>query len=66
MEVKIVGTFLVILLKLATPSLPPKTKWNFAQNGWDGMEMSAFFGHNIARGSRGTTGWTQSRAQDCH
>ena len=34
MEVKIVGTFPVILLKLATPPLPPQTKLNFAQNGW--------------------------------
>ena len=33
MEVKIVGTFPVILLKLATPPLPPQTKLNFAQMG---------------------------------
>ena len=34
MEVKSVGTFPVILLKLATPPLPPQTKLNLEQNGW--------------------------------
>ena len=34
MEVKSVGTFPVILLKLVTPPLPPQTKLNLAQNGW--------------------------------
>ena len=33
MEVKSVGTFPVILVKLETPSLPPQTKLNFEQNG---------------------------------
>ena len=33
MEVKSVGTFPVILLKLATPPLPPQTKLNLEQNG---------------------------------
>ena len=32
-EVKSVGTFPVILLKLATPPLPPQTKLNLDQNG---------------------------------
>ena len=32
MEVKSVGTFPVILVKLVTPPLPPKTKLNFEQN----------------------------------
>ena len=50
MEVKSVGTFTVILLKLATPPLPPQTKLNLEQNGF---KLSAFFGHNIARGSGG-------------
>ena len=35
MEVKSVGTFPVILLKLATPPLPPQTKLNLEQNGWN-------------------------------
>ena len=35
MEVKSVGTFPVILLKLETPPLPPQTKLNFEQNGWE-------------------------------
>ena len=34
MEVKSVGTFPVILLKLATPPLPPQTKLDLEQNGW--------------------------------
>ena len=34
MEVKSVGTFPVILLKLVTPPLPPQTKLNLEQNGW--------------------------------
>ena len=33
MEVKSVGTFPVILLKLVTPPLPPQTKLNLEQNG---------------------------------
>ena len=33
MEVKSVGTFPVILLKLATPPLSPQTKLNLEQNG---------------------------------
>ena len=33
MEVKSVGTFPVLLLKLATPSLPPQTKLDLEQNG---------------------------------
>ena len=32
MEVKSFGTFPVILVKLATPPLPPQTKLNFEQN----------------------------------
>ena len=35
MEAKSVGTFPVILLKLATPPLPPQTKLNLEQNGWN-------------------------------
>ena len=34
MEVKSVGTFPVILLKLVTLPLPPQTKLNLEQNGW--------------------------------
>ena len=37
MEVKSVGTFPVILLKLATPPLPPQAKLNLEQNGWEGV-----------------------------
>ena len=33
MEVKSVGTFPVILPKLATPPLPPQTELNLEQNG---------------------------------
>ena len=33
MEVKSVATFSVILVKLATPPLPPQTKLNFEQMG---------------------------------
>ena len=35
MEVKSVGTFPVILLKLATPALSLRKKLNFEQRGWD-------------------------------
>ena len=52
-EVKSVGTFPVILLKLATPPLPPPNKVEFGAK-W--VKMSAFFGHNIAVGSGGRTG----------
>ena len=34
MEVKSLGTFPVIIVKLVTPPLPPKTKLNLEQNGW--------------------------------
>ena len=34
MEVKNVGTFLVMLVKMVTPPLPPQTKLNYEQNGW--------------------------------
>ena len=34
MEVKSVGAFLVVLLKLAASSLSSQTKLNFEQNGW--------------------------------
>ena len=46
MEVKIVGTFSGILVKVATPPLPPRTKMNFEQMGGN----DCFFGHNIAGG----------------
>ena len=39
MEVKSVGTFPVILLKLATPPLPPQTKLNLLAKR---VRMSAF------------------------
>ena len=45
-EVKSVATFSVVLVKLATSSLPPQTKLNFEQMGG----MTAFSGHNIAGG----------------
>ena len=53
MEVKSVGTFPVILLKLATPPLPPQTKLNLEKNGWNWVLV---FGHNIARRSGGNDG----------
>ena len=40
MEVKSVGTFPVILVKLVTPPLPPKTKLNFEQNFWGGLNIA--------------------------
>ena len=43
MEAKSVGTFPVILLKLATPPIPPQTKMNFEQNELKWVEMSANF-----------------------
>ena len=43
----------MILLNLATPPLPPQTKLNLEQNGWNWV---LFFCHNVARGSGGTTG----------
>ena len=46
MEVKSVGTFSVILVKVVTPPLPPQTKLNFEQMGG----IDCFFGHNIAGG----------------
>ena len=33
MEIKSAGTFSVILVKVATPLLPPRTKLNFEQMG---------------------------------
>ena len=61
-EVKSVGTFPVITVKLVTPSLPPQTKLNFEQNGGGGG-ISVFWGHNIAEaggewGSGGMRGRT--------
>ena len=41
MEVKSVGTFPVILLKLVTPPLPTQTKLNLEQNGWKWVLFSA-------------------------
>ena len=49
MEVKSVGTFPVILVKVATPPLPPKQSWILSK--MDGNEC--FFGQNIASGSGG-------------
>ena len=45
-EVKSVATFSVVLVKLATSSLPLQTKLNFEQMGG----MTTFSGHNIAGG----------------
>ena len=44
MAVKSVGTFPVILVKLATPPLPPQTKLNFEQNGWKWVLATALLG----------------------
>ena len=44
MEVKSVGTFPVILLKLATPSLPPPNKVEFGAK-W--VKLSAFLARTL-------------------
>ena len=62
MEVKSVGTFPVILLKLATPPLPPQTKLNLEQNGWNWV---LFLATTLLGEVGATTGWTQSRTQNC-
>ena len=54
MEVKSVGTFPLILLKLATPSPPPTP--NKVEFGAKWVNLSAFFCQNIARGSGGGGG----------
>ena len=59
MKVDSVGTFSVILVKVATPPLPPKQSWILGGN-------DCIFGLNIARGKRATTGWAQSRSKKCH
>ena len=53
MEVKRVATFSVILVKLATPPLPPQTKLNFEQMGG----MTAFLATNLLGGGRGGGEW---------
>ena len=50
MKVASVGTFPVILVKLATPPLTIKQSLIFRKMG----ENESIFGHKIARGSRGT------------
>ena len=62
MEVKSVGTFPVLLLKLATPPLPPQTKLNLEQNGWNWV---LFLATTLLGEVGATTGWTQSRTQNC-
>ena len=52
MEVKRVGIFQVILVKLVAPPFPPQTKLNFEQNGGKLVGFLAH-GHNIAGGSGG-------------
>ena len=61
MEIKSAGTFSVILVKVATPLLPSRTKLNFVQMGGNGW---VFFGHGIAWRGSGTTGWAQSRSKN--
>ena len=56
MEVKSVGTFPLILLKLATPPPPPTP--NKVEFGAKWVKLSAFFCQNIARGSGGGGGRT--------
>ena len=50
MEVKSVGTFPLILLKLALATPPPPTP-NKVEFGEKWVKLSAFFCQNIARGS---------------
>ena len=60
MEVKSVGAFPVVLLKLAASSLPPQTKLNFEQNGWKWV----LFWPQLCWGEWGVDGWTQSRTKN--
>ena len=51
------------ITKTSDPSPPTPNKVEF-RAPW--VEMSAFFGHNIAEGSGGTVWWTHSRSNNCH
>ena len=55
MEVKSAGTFPVILVKLATPPLPPHTMLNKLGGN------ESFLGPKITGDSGGIKGWTQNR-----
>ena len=62
-EVKSVATFSVVLVKLATSSLPPQKKLNFEQMGG----MTAFSGHNIAGGGvEGQQDEPKEDKKNCH
>ena len=50
------------ITKTSNPSPPTPNK---VELGAKWVKMSAFFGHNIARGSGGTTERTQSRTKNC-
>ena len=52
MEVKSVGTFSVILVKVATSPVPPQTKLSFFK--W--VEITAFFGAQYCLGGGGGGG----------
>ena len=53
MEVKSVGTFFRDITKTSDPSPPTPNNVEF---GAEWVKMRGFFGHNISRGSGGTTG----------
>ena len=59
-EVKGVGTIPVISVNLANPPHLRETNLKFCAK-W--VEMSVVFGHKIAWGGGGGTGWTQSRSE---
>ena len=59
MEVKSVGTFPVILLKLATPSLPPQNKVEFGAK-WG--KLSAFLATTLL-GEVGGGRWDEPKAE---
>ena len=62
MDVRSVGTFSVILVKVVTPPFPPQTKLTFEQMGGN----ECFFGHNIAGGSGGMRDEPKADKKNCH
>ena len=66
MEVKRFGTFPVILVKLATPPLPPQTKLNFEQNAGSFAGAGGGGGGGGGGGSGRTAGGAQNGSKNCY